>query len=297
MKRGNVRAVAADQTQSGQQRIFEGKECGEQFSETRQTVFFDLRTPEARVIIVLKLLLCKVELTRMSFALGVSEETILEWLRRAAEKAAEIKQHLLREVKVTQVQLDELWAFILRKHAPASAPDGESTEENTDGRQWGWVSFVPEFRLLLTTYVSPRTFQSAWRLIQMMAAVVCGVPCFFSDGFSRYLPALIAVYHPIKEFARTGQRGRPRNPVVEPHPERVYAQVVKEKKQGRLKSLTERVCGGAAKLAALRLKISTSLIEPVKLTLRLALAPLTRKCLGCCKDREQLTRALLSSVL
>jgi IS1 family transposase/transposase-like protein len=290
MNRGNVSAIATYQTQSGQRRIFRCKECGEQFSETRQTVFFDLRTPEEKVIIVLKLLLCKVELTSISFALGVTEETVLEWLRRAAEKAAEINAHLLREVKVTQVQLDELWAFILRKHTAEAAPDGESTEENTDGRQWVWVSFAPEFRLLLATYVGPRTYQSALQLIQLTAAVVLGVPCFFSDGFSSYLPALIAVYHQIKEFARTGKPGRPRNPVVEPHPELVYAQVVKEKKQGRLKALTERVCCGAAKLAALGLRISTSLIERFNLTLRHALAPLTRKCLGFCKDREQLRR-------
>ena len=49
---------------------------------TRDTVFFDLRTAEERVIIVLKLLLCKVELTSISFAMGVTEETILEWFTR-----------------------------------------------------------------------------------------------------------------------------------------------------------------------------------------------------------------------
>lgn len=113
--------MATYQTQSGPRRIFHCKLGGEQFSEPRQTVFFDLRTPEEKVIIGLKLRLCKVELTSLSFALGVTEETILEWLRRAAEKAAEINQPLLREVKVTQVQLDELWAFILRKPAAEAA--------------------------------------------------------------------------------------------------------------------------------------------------------------------------------
>jgi len=290
MNRGNVRAIATYPTQSGRRRIFDCKLCGEQFSETRATVFFDLRTSEEKVILVLKLLLCKVELSSMSCALGVTEKTILEWLRRAAEQATVINQHLLREVQVASVQLDELWAFILRKHAQAAAEDGESTEQSTDGRQWVWVSFAAEFRLLLATYVGPRTCQSALHLLQLTAAVVCGVPCFFSDGFSSYLPALIAVYHQIKEFARTGKRGRPRKPIVEPAPELVYAQLVKQKQQGRLQALTERVCCGAARLATLGLRISTSLIERFNLTLRHALAPLTRKCLGFCKDREQLRR-------
>jgi transposase-like protein len=291
--RGNVRAIATYQTQSGQRRIFACKLCGEQFSETRQTVFFDLRTSAEKVIIVLKLLLCKVELTSISFALGVTEETTLNWLRRAAEHATAIHQRLLRTVPVTEVQLDELWSFIARKHATAAGADGESPEESTDGRQWVWVSFAPEFRLLLATYVGPRTFQSALHLIQMTAAVVRGVPCFFSDGFSSYLPALVAVYHQMKAFARTGKRGRPRQPVQEPHPDLVYAQLIKHKQRGRLLALTERVCCGAARLAALALKISTSLIERLNLTLRHALAPLTRKSLGFCKDRTQLRRRVV----
>jgi hypothetical protein len=88
--------------------------------------------------------------------------------------------------------------------------------------------------------------------------------------------------------------------VLEPHLELVYAPLVKEKKRGRLYALSERLCCGAAWLTTLGLTISTSLIERLNLTLRHALAPLTRKCGGFCKDRTQLTetsRGLLSGVL
>jgi hypothetical protein len=92
----------------------------------------------------------------------------------------------------------------------------------------------------------------------MTVAIVCGVPCFVSDGFSSYLSALMAVYPQVKEFAHTGTRGRSRKPVREPHPELVYAQRVKKEKRGRLHSLSERICWGATRLAILGLKISTS---------------------------------------
>jgi IS1 family transposase len=91
-----------------------------------------------------------------------------------------------------------------RKHAQQAGPDGESTEWSEDGRQWVWISFAPEFRRILAAFVGPRTFASALRLIEMRAAVVLGVPCFFSDGFSCYLSALIDVYHTLKTFPRTG---------------------------------------------------------------------------------------------
>jgi transposase-like protein len=50
MDRGNVSAISTYLTTSGKRRIFRCKVCERQFSETRETVFFDLRTPEEKVM-------------------------------------------------------------------------------------------------------------------------------------------------------------------------------------------------------------------------------------------------------
>ena len=293
LNRGNVSAISTYLTQSGKRRIFRCKDCERTFSETRDPVFFDLRTAEEKVIMALKMLLVKVALSDIGFVLGVTEETVLEWLRRAAHQAQELNAHLLRDLPITEVQLDEMWSFIRRKHAQQADTNGESPERSEDGRQGVWISFAPEFRLILAVFVGPRTFESAWQLIAMTAAVVLGVPCFFSDGFSCYLSALIEAYHTLKTFAPTGKRGRPKQPVKEPHPDLVYGQVIKQKRQGRLHELLSRVCCGAERLAALGLSISTSLIERLNLTLRHALAPLVRKSQCCCKDRTQMRRRVV----
>jgi IS1 family transposase len=241
----------------------------------------------------LKMLLVKVALSDIGFVLGVTEETVLAWLWRAAQQAHEVNRHLLRALPVTQVQLDEMWNFIRRKQAYQAGPDGESTELSEDGRQWVWISFAPEFRLILATWVGPRTFASALQLIQMTAAVVLGVPCFFSDGFSCYLSALLEVYHTLKSFPRTGKPGRPKQPIKEPHPELGYGQVIKKKQKGRLKELVYRVRCGAKRLEDLGLSISTSLLERLNLTLRHALAPLARKSGSFCKERTQMRRRVV----
>jgi IS1 family transposase/transposase-like protein len=292
MNCGNVSAISTYMTESGNRRIFRCKVCGKSFSETRGTVFFDLRTPEEKVMMALKMLLVRVELSGIGFVLGVTEETVLEWLRRAARKAEEINRHLLRELPVTEVQLDEMWNFIKRKRSQQPGDGPEATPDSEDGRQWIWISFAPEFRLMLSCVVGPRTSESALALIRMTAQVVAGIPCFFSDGFSAYLPALMAVYHEIKAFAPTSRKGRPRKPTLEVHPYLVYAQVVKKTHKGKLVTLTERVVCGADRLKALGLRISTSLIERLNLTLRHALSPLTRKSLGFCKDRKQMRRRM-----
>jgi IS1 family transposase len=293
MQQGNVSAIATYLTQSGKRRIFRCRTCATPFAETRETVFFDLRTSEDKVMMALKMLLVRVDLTGIGFVLGVTEETVLAWLRRAASQAEVINHHLLRHLPVTQVQLDEMWNFIERKHARETDEAGESMPDSADGRQWVWVSFAPEFRLLIAAVVGPRTLDTAKEVVVATKARVAGIPAFFSDGFTCYLAALIAAFHVVTTFARTGKRGRPRKPICEPHPDLVYGQLVKQKKQGKLLTLSTRVVLGAERLTHLGLKISTALVERVNLTLRQALAPLVRKTYSFCKDRERLRQRVV----
>src|SRR5262250_3479054 len=293
MQQGNVSAIATYLTQSGKRRIFRCHTCKTHFSETRETVFFDLRTSEEKVMMALKMLLVRVDLAGIGFVLGVTEAPVLAWLRRAAQQAAAINHHLLRHLPVTQVQLDEMWNFIGRKHARETDEAGESLPDSEDGRQWVWISFAPEFRLMIAAVVGPRTLDTAKQVVAVTKARVAGIPAFFSDGFTCYLAALIAAFHVVTTFARTGKRGRPRLPRCEPHPELVYGQLVKQKQQGKLLTLSTRVVLGAKRLTHLGCTISTALVERVNLTLRQALAPLARKTSSFCKDRERLRQRVI----
>ena len=293
MQQGNVSSIATYLTHSGKRRIFRCHTCAIHFAETRETVFFDLRTSEEKVMMALKMLLGRVDLAGLCFVLGVTEETVLVWLKRAAHQAEAINRHLLRDLPVTQVQLDEMWNFIARKHARETDAAGESLPDGEDGRQWVWISFAPEFRLLIAAVVGPRTLDTAKEIVAATKARVAGIPAFFSDGFTCYLAALIAAFHVVTTFARTGKRGRPRKPLYEPHPELVYGQLVKDKHQGKLRTLSTRVVLGAERLTHLGLAISTALVERVNLTLRQALAPLARKTSSFCKDRERLRQRVV----
>ena len=207
-------------------------------------------------MMALKMILVKVGLTDITFVLGVKEETLLNWLDRAAKKAKEINTALLKNLPVTEVQLDEMWSYVKRKVSQSAVNENESPQDVEDGRQWVWVSYAPEFRLILAIVVGPRTFETALTLIQMTAGMVLGVPCFFSDGFSCYYRALIECYHEIKIFPKTGKRGRPKDPVKEPHPQLVYGQIVKEKEKGKLIKITYRIRCGAERLKKTGLKIA-----------------------------------------
>ena len=162
---GNVSAIATYLTQSGKRRILRCHTCETHCSETRETVFFDLRTSEEKGMMALKLLLVRVDLAGICFVLGVTEETVLAWLRRAAHQAEASNRHLLRHLPVPQVPLDEMWTFIARKHACETDAAGASLPDGEDGRQWVWISFAPECRLRIAAVVGPRTLDTAKEVV------------------------------------------------------------------------------------------------------------------------------------
>src|SRR5213592_2759037 len=101
-QQGHVSAIATYLTHSGQRRLLRCHTWATHFAETRETIFFDLRTSEEKGMMALKMLLVRVDLAGISFVLGVTEATVLAWLRRAAHQAEVVNRSLLRNLPVTQ---------------------------------------------------------------------------------------------------------------------------------------------------------------------------------------------------
>ena len=286
-------ASATSLTQSGKRRIVRCHTCATHFAETRETVFCDLRTSEAKVMMALKMLLVRVALAGIGFGRGVTEETVWAWLPRAAQPAEAINHPLLRHLPVPQGQLDEMWHCLGRQHARETAEAGERLPDSEEGRQGVWVSFAPELRLMSTAIGGPRTLDTAQEGGAVTKARVAGSPAFFSDGCTCSRAALLAACHGVTPFARTGKRGRPRQPLCQPHPDLGYGPLGTQKPQGKLVTLSTRIVLGAERLTHLGCTISTAVVERVNLTLRQALAPLARQTSSVWKDRECLRQRVV----
>lgn len=235
----------------------------------------------------LKMLLVRGDLSGLSCVLGVHEETVLAWRGRAAAQAHEITAPGLRDLPVTQGQLDERGHFLTRKHAWETDVAGASGPDGEDGRQGVWSSGAPECRVRIAAIGGPRTLDPAQEVVAATTACVAGIPAFVSAGFTCSLAARIAACHVVTPCARTGQRGRPRWPRCAPHPDRVYGPWVTQKHQGKLLTRSTRGVRGAARLTPLGLTSSTAVVARVHLPVRQALAPLARKTSSCWKDRER----------
>jgi len=101
-------------TKKGTQR-FRCLRCGKVFSETTGTLFHHKHTPRKEILEVLALLAEGVRISSLSRAKGFKEDTILSWLREAAQHAERLEAILLADYQVSQAQIDGLWAYVGHK--------------------------------------------------------------------------------------------------------------------------------------------------------------------------------------
>lgn len=89
--------------------------CKERFSARQGTIFYNLHTDEEKVLLALKLLAERNSLRATARILETTKESVSRWLKRAAAHANEISDYLLRELKISQAQIDELWSYVGKK--------------------------------------------------------------------------------------------------------------------------------------------------------------------------------------
>jgi transposase-like protein len=82
--------------------------CRTIFCERTNTIFYDLRTEEDKVLLALKMLLNVMSLRAIARILEIRLDTVRRWLSRAAEQSEEVKEVLLRDLDISKVELDEL---------------------------------------------------------------------------------------------------------------------------------------------------------------------------------------------
>lgn len=105
---GNIRKFG--RTPAGRQR-YHCKVCRPTFVETSGTVFYNRHRPQETISEWLALLAERNSLAAIQRVTGVKEETVLDWLRTAADQVERIEALLLANYKLSRAQLDALWAY------------------------------------------------------------------------------------------------------------------------------------------------------------------------------------------
>lgn len=158
-------------------------------------------------------------------------------------------------------------------------------ENYEDDGTWIWLSFAPECRLIISHEIGERKQYMADKIITSTDKRIAKMPLFVSDGLKFYTNALLKIYGGLKYFFPTGKKGRPRIPKIVPDDDLRYAQVIKNREDGKLSDVKKKIIFGEN----IDLKdISTSLIERQNLTIRQDNNRVSRKTIGFSKTEKGL---------
>lgn len=129
----NAQIIRFGKTKKGTQR-FRCQVCGKVFSETTGTVFHHKHTPRKEILETLALLAEGVRISSLAHAKGFKEDTILSWLRAAAQHAEQMEAILMADYQVSQAQIDGLWAYVGHKGEKGATRKATSVDSSGAAR-------------------------------------------------------------------------------------------------------------------------------------------------------------------
>jgi IS1 family transposase len=272
--------------------------CKGYFQETHGTLFHGTRVAPDLLVWAVGALVEGLGIRAVARVFEVDPNTVLQWLVEAAEQLQAFSQYFLHDVRVTQVQLDELFA-LLRAVKDGAVSEAEALTRLSRSPHWVWVAIDPVTKLLLTIDIGDRTLAMAQRVVHQVVQVLAPgcVPLFLTDGFKEYTTALLTHCGQWVHLPRSQATGPAPKPRWMPLPQLLYAQVIKTVRRRRLVRVSHRVVFGTLGaiqqvLAAHDWQINTAFVERVNLTIRQHVAAVGRRVTTLCKHEAGLRQQL-----
>src|SRR5712691_2994721 len=269
---GNLRANG--HPSGGPWRQFYCTACEGYFLETHGTPLHGKRVAPDLLVWAVGALAEGLGIRAVARVFEVDPNTVLAWLVEVADHAAAFSQYFLHDVRVTQVQLDELFA-LLSAVKTGEVSKAEALERLERSPRWVWVAMDPESKLLLAIDVGNRTLAMAQRVVHQVVQVLAPdcAPLFLTDGLKEYTTALLAHYGYWVQSPRRQAQGPAPKPRWMPLPGLLYAQVVKTVRRRRLVRVRHRVVCGTLEavqhlLAPLGWHSNTAFVERINCTIR-----------------------------
>jgi IS1 family transposase len=273
-------------------------QCEGYFLETHGTPLYGKRVAPDLLVWAVGALAEGLGIRAVARVFEVDPNTVLQWLVAAADHLTAFSQYFLHDIRVTQVQLDELYA-LLRAVKDGEVSEAEAIQRLSRSPHWVWAAIDPVSKLLLTIDVGDRTLAMAQRVVHQVVQVLAPgcVPLFLTDGFKEYTTALLAHYGQWVQPPRRHDQGPHPKPRWMPQPQLLYAQVVKTVRRRRLVHVRHRVVFGTLEaiqqvLAACGWQINTAFIERVNLSIRQHVAAVGRRVSTLCKGEDGMRQQL-----
>lgn len=294
--RGNIRSNGHPGGQPWRQ--FQCVSCQGFFYETHGTIFHGKRSSPDLIVYVIGCLAEGLGIRGAARVFEIDAHTVLRWLMEAAEQLQAFSAYFLHDLRLNQVQLDELYAILSAVRDSEMSEDAAIDHLSTSPR-WVWTAIDPESKLMLSAQSgdrSPAMAQAVLHQIAQLLAPGCA-PLFLSDGNPSYLPAIVRHFGHWVQLPRRHAKGSAPKPRWMPLPGLLYAQVIKKMRRRRIVEIKRRVIIETQVAVEQVLKacgwvINTSFVERLNLSLRQRVAPIRRRSATSCKGEAGLDSQL-----
>jgi transposase-like protein/IS1 family transposase len=163
--------------------------CFKSFIESQDKPLDGMYLPLDKTVQCLNLLLEGCSLRSTERITGVNINTLMKLLVVAGKRCEQLLENRIKDIKVKDVECDELWCFIQMKQktVKANITRYEYGEETKIGDAYTFVGFERNTKLVLTHHLGRRTFEDTWAFVKKLDKATADSHFqITTDGFAQY---------------------------------------------------------------------------------------------------------------
>jgi IS1 family transposase len=129
----------------------------------------------------------------------VSFNTVNKLLIDAGLLCIDLHDEMVRNVKASRVQCDEIWSFVYAKEKNVA---GAKAAPNGAGDVWTWTALDADSKLIVSYFIGDRSGQSAIALMDDLRARLSNRVQLTTDGHKAYLEAVEGAFGGAVDYAQ-----------------------------------------------------------------------------------------------
>jgi transposase-like protein len=128
--------------------------CGKTFQAERDKPLNEMRIPMDKALMCLQLLVEGMLVRSIERITGIHRDTVLDLMLVAGEKCEALMNKLIRKVQVSDIQADEIWAYVGMKEKTKKR---QGKDADTLGDAYTFVAFERHSKLIVAWHLGRRT--------------------------------------------------------------------------------------------------------------------------------------------